>query len=621
MSEINDQLSDTSSDLNWPLEHHIEGQQHDRVVFENVADQYPKGENVTAFFTILQDIKTDPDADRIGLLRVGSTNFNECLTYAPVQFAPSITSGSVRHGTATFPSASLPVTDDEFYQFCYILNGTKNIGSSIPFQLNCAIDDIDLLSNKPVGKTTSDGFIALADHDNDDLVVIHTKRMLTEEKLRQENRQLLEMNRRLELQKDECQAKVDLLEYKLKEQITKFNHDIQALIASNKTALDELSSRQQSEIKLRSDYDACRALCNKYQSEVSEFVDRCRILEEAQASSLADTNQARSQLAVTTQLAKEQATQVIDLERRLMQANEVYKTSTQRQTLLEQQLRDSRLASEKNQLNMQTQIEDYIKQTVQSQDQIHALETTNNLLKDELNTVKNDNEYLLTITKQEKDANDELKQKLQQLDEQYQEKNDLAQNEIETLRNELKEKNIDQKAYMTLKTSFTEVEKRCVKHQKSEVEVKRQLAGYQSFINDLQREIHELTERLSAGAEEYKTLFRKYTLLQQSVEINEKQETTVDTTNEPVYKEDELFAILHNSYEGKQQQQEQEQEPEPVPEPEPELELELEPQVQSNRSSLAEIDQEVQTCPMCSWTFPVHMSLDGKREHIENHFQ
>jgi chromosome segregation ATPase len=187
--------------------------------------------------------------------------------------------------------------------------------------------------------------------------------------------------------------------------------------------------------------------------------------------------------------------------------------------------------------------------------------------------------------------------------------------------NELKEKNIDQKAYMTLKTSFTEVEKRCVKHQKSEVEVKRQLAGYQSFINDLQREIHELTERLSAGAEEYKTLFRKYTLLQQSVEINEKQETTVDTTNEPVYKEDELFAILHNSYEGKQQQQEQEQEPEPVPEPEPELELELEPQVQSNRSSLAEIDQEVQTCPMCSWTFPVHMSLDGKREHIENHFQ
>jgi len=35
---------------------------------------------------------------------------------------------------------------------------------------------------------------------------------------------------------------------------------------------------------------------------------------------------------------------------------------------------------------------------------------------------------------------------------------------------------------MALKTSFIEIEKRCVKHQKTEIEVKRQLAGYQSFI-------------------------------------------------------------------------------------------------------------------------------------------
>jgi hypothetical protein len=67
MSETNDQHSDTSSDLNWPIELH---QQHDRVVFENVADQYVKGEAVTAFFTILHDVKVYPDEDQIGLLRV-----------------------------------------------------------------------------------------------------------------------------------------------------------------------------------------------------------------------------------------------------------------------------------------------------------------------------------------------------------------------------------------------------------------------------------------------------------------------------------------------------------------------------------------------------------------------
>jgi hypothetical protein len=43
---------------------------HDQVVFENVADQYVKGENVIAHFTILHDIQVNPDEDQIGLLRV-----------------------------------------------------------------------------------------------------------------------------------------------------------------------------------------------------------------------------------------------------------------------------------------------------------------------------------------------------------------------------------------------------------------------------------------------------------------------------------------------------------------------------------------------------------------------
>jgi hypothetical protein len=42
----------------------------DQVVFENVADQYVKGENVTAYFTILHDTKVNPSEDHIGLLRV-----------------------------------------------------------------------------------------------------------------------------------------------------------------------------------------------------------------------------------------------------------------------------------------------------------------------------------------------------------------------------------------------------------------------------------------------------------------------------------------------------------------------------------------------------------------------
>lgn len=158
---------------------------------------------------------------------MGTNNLKGCLLYAPVEFTPSTASGAFCHGTATFPSAALPATDDEFYQFCYILDKSKSIGTSIPFQLNCEPDEIDLLSNGPVRKMKADGLIALADQDHDDLVVIHTKNGLIEEKLRQENRHLSDLNRRLDLQTEEIQAKLEIVETKHQDQINKANNEIQ----------------------------------------------------------------------------------------------------------------------------------------------------------------------------------------------------------------------------------------------------------------------------------------------------------------------------------------------------------------------------------------------------------
>jgi hypothetical protein len=143
------------------------------------------------------------------------------------------------------------------------------------------------------------------------------------------------------------------------------------------------------------------------------------MLETAHNHILSDTNQIRSQLAVTSQLTKDQATQIIDLERRLMQSNELLKTSSQRQALLEQQLRDLRLTSEKHQLSMQGQLDEQSKQAIQREDQIIALESINNLLKEELNSLKVDNEYLSSIAKQDKDLAEELHRK-------YQEENEMV---------------------------------------------------------------------------------------------------------------------------------------------------------------------------------------------------
>ncbi len=51
----------------------MEQQQQNRVVFDSIADQYVKGEDVTAFFTIPNGIEDVSNEDQIGLLRVRST--------------------------------------------------------------------------------------------------------------------------------------------------------------------------------------------------------------------------------------------------------------------------------------------------------------------------------------------------------------------------------------------------------------------------------------------------------------------------------------------------------------------------------------------------------------------
>ena len=67
MSEITVQCSDVA----WPSEDAAhERAQQDQVVFENVADQYVKGKNVTGHFTVSLDLNINHNEDRIGLIRV-----------------------------------------------------------------------------------------------------------------------------------------------------------------------------------------------------------------------------------------------------------------------------------------------------------------------------------------------------------------------------------------------------------------------------------------------------------------------------------------------------------------------------------------------------------------------
>jgi chromosome segregation ATPase len=298
-----------------------------------------------------------------------------------------------------------------------------------------------------------------------------------------------------------------------------------------------------------------------------------------------------------------------------MQSSELSKSSNQRQTLLEQQLRDLRLTSEKYQISMQAQLDAYAKQASLQENQIHALESANSLLKDELSSTKTDNEFLLAMVKEDKQIIKEFQQQIEDLNEEHRLENEELQNALKRFRQESEN---NENAYLTLKNSFNEIEKRCVKHQKSEIEVKKQLTVYKEFVNDLQRKVQELTDRLSIGADEYKSLYRKYAALERMIVKANQQTKSNPTTlsNETGLNEEALVTLLRNSYELQQQETQEEEEEE-----EEEDNEEKKIITTTTTSSQNSVDnQEIRECPMCYWEFPKHLTLENKKEHIENHF-
>jgi len=215
---------------------------------------------------------------------------------------------------------------------------------------------------------------------------------------------------------------------------------------------------------------------------------------------------------------------------------------------------------------------------------------------------------LLSQSERDADTARELQSQL----EECQEKNELVQREIESLRAQLDEKNANIQTYAALKLSCAEIEKRCVKHQKSELETKRQLTACQTSNNELRRENEDLIDRITAAAEEYKVLYRKYIDLEHTTKMGQlgaKVETKA--TEEMPFDEDDLLdSVLRNSDMDRQDEREEEEE-----------QQQQRVNMRSAHSSLVDMDAEVRQCPVCYWEFPEQMNVDGKRDHIEHHFQ
>ena len=140
-----------------------------------------------------------------------------------------------------------------------------------------------------------------------------------------------------------------------------------------------------------------------------------------------------------------------------------------------------------------------------------------------------------------------------------------------------------------------------------------------SFQGDLERKVHDLAERLSAGGEEYKVLYRKYAALERmivkahcSIEPLMKGNPTT-LSNETGLNEEALVSLLRNSYELQQQEKIEDDKHEETDDDEEE-----EKAARSSPSTVT--NEEIRSCPMCYWEFPSKYTLENKKEHIDNHF-
>jgi len=140
------------------------------------------------------------------------------------------------------------------------------------------------------------------------------------------------------------------------------------------------------------------------------------------------------------------------------------------------------------------------------------------------------------------------------------------------------------------------------------------------LVTELQGTVQELTDRLSAGADEYKALYRKYAALERMITkanhqpppLPKSNPTTL--SNETGLNEEALVTLLRNSYELQQQDQQQK------PREEEEDDDDYDEEKKTTTTQTSAVNEEIRECPMCYWEFPKHLTLEDKKEHIENHF-
>lgn len=114
------------------------------VVFHSIQECYPPELNIECRYTIKPTVKPT-SSDWIGIFRVGWQSLKDYVMY---QWSPmpsvKYSDGKPISNRVVFPGKSLPKSEEEFYQFCYVSNKSDIRGASVPFQIKTKLFEPEL---------------------------------------------------------------------------------------------------------------------------------------------------------------------------------------------------------------------------------------------------------------------------------------------------------------------------------------------------------------------------------------------------------------------------------------------------------------------------------------------
>lgn len=192
------------------------------------------------------------------------------------------------------------------------------------------------------------------------------------------------------------------------------------MISEKSRLIVELETLQATENRLQEENAEIRRISDEYKTESGVNVERCSTLEKDAAELNKQLETVRNQYEQTSRFIQEQATTIVELQRRLVEVEEQDTMMKRQQTLIEQELRDFQLTSEKTRRSLEGRFESQAEEILAARRSATELEEANKKLEEEVRNLMETKEEIESFYHREMELSQELKNQIKYLTEKHQ---------------------------------------------------------------------------------------------------------------------------------------------------------------------------------------------------------